>query len=153
MKIIEETQSRRTPFDAHPSDFNFVHDVIEALERLPSKDRVCFPLPNRGSVFADIECKLSYDSDYKPSGEFFFVHDQQMMTMGHTAVVRTLVENGILKLHLQIKPNRKLQASGHRSVTRVVADAKAMAAMICSYYAVGAVGRKVISMPSKKQTA
>jgi hypothetical protein len=69
--------------------------------------------------------------------------------MAHTALVTTTVDKGVLKLQLQIKPNKKLQRSGHRSMSRMVTDARAMATAICANYAPGSVGRKVIPIITK----
>jgi hypothetical protein len=148
MKISEKIKGYSPNADA--SDFNFVHAVIEELNLVPTKEKVVFPLANRSSAFADIECQLGYNDDFRPYGEFAFVHRQQELEMAHTAIVTTIVDNGTLKLHLQIRPNSKLRKAGHRSVTRVLATPKAMAQAICANYFPGSVGRKVIPLVSKE---
>lgn len=150
MKIQEKIKGYSPHADE--SDFNFVHQVIEALEQIPTKDKVVFPLANRSSTFADIECQLGYNDDSRPYGEFSFVLRQHELEMAHTAIVSTTVEQGVLKLHLQIRPNSKLRKAGHRSMLRIYATPREMAKAICANYFPGSVGRKVVPIVTK-QTA
>jgi hypothetical protein len=148
MQIFEKIKGYSPNADA--SDFNFVRQVIEELDLIPTKDKVVFPVANRSSAFADIECQLGYSDDGRPYGEFSFVLRREELGMAHTAIVTTTVEQGGLKLHLQIRPNNKLRKAGHRSITRILPTAKAMAQAICANYAPGSVGRKVVPIVTKQ---
>jgi hypothetical protein len=150
MNIIDET-SKNAPPSAHPSDFKFAHDVIEELGLLPTKEKVSFPLPNRSSAFAEPECRLTYNRDDRPQAEFYFAVPHHGLEMAHTAIVTTTVMDGSLKLHLQVRPNRKLRDAGHRSIIRVLNTPKDMAKAIAMNYLPGSPGRKVIPSPVKKK--
>jgi hypothetical protein len=148
MNILVETPTA-VPANAHPTDFKFVYDVIEELHHLPTKEKVFFPLPNRGSEFAEPVCRLTYNNDDRPQAEFIFSLPKHGLTMAHTAIITTTVSDGTLKLHLQIRPNRKLRDAGHRSLMRVLSTPKDMAKAIAMNYFPGSVGRKVVPLAVK----
>jgi len=152
MNVIDATSRTYCP-NASETDFKFIHDIIAELNLVPTKSKVTFPLPNRSSAFAEIDCKLYYNDDYKPCGEFFFHLRDQQLEMAHSAIVTTLVVNGKLQLQLTIKPNGRLRRSGHRSILRTIPTVREMASAICANYFPGSPGRKVVVNPTVKQAA
>lgn len=148
MKVTEQTTN--LPPYAEASDFDFLRTLITELENIPTKEKVCFPAPSRNAVFADIECTLAYDGNWKPYAEFFFRSRSHELEMAHSAVVLYRVEDGTLKYHLQITPNKRLRSNGHKKMYSVHLDARACALAICRNYAPGTVGRKVIPFVEKK---
>jgi hypothetical protein len=134
------------------TDFDFVRQVFDALDKIPTKNKVVFPLPNRCSAFADIDCRLFYD-DYKPHGEFKFHLRSEGLEMAHSIVISTTVTDGSLKLQMVVKPNGKLRRAGARSLVRIIPNVKLLADAICANYIPGSNGRKIVVVPTEKQFA
>lgn len=151
--MIVTTEPHTQPYNAHESDFDFMRQLLAELEKLPSKEKVHFPLPNRSAVFADVECTLGYNSDDKPYGELFFVTRKHEMEMAHSVVVTYVMHNGVLQYGVQIKPNSRLRHRGHRSWGGIHGDAKAAVKAIRDNYFPGAAGRKVIATVKKEEFA
>lgn len=151
MKVFEPTGT--IPWSAHPTDHDFVRKVINELDRLPLKEKVHFPLPNRTSKYADIECVLGYNKDDYAYGEFTFLLREHELQMAHTCIVTTRVENAQIQMNLQVRPNRKLRDAGHKSMNLLIKGPKEMALAICRNYFPGSVGRKVIEVSVKKKKA
>lgn len=147
--MIVTEQTKNLPRGADPSDFNFLKPVIEAFKTMPTREKVTFPTENRGSVFADVEAALGYDSNDKPNAEFFFRSERHEVELAHTAVVIYNTDKRMLSYHLIIKPNKRLRSNGHKPVISSHDDVRSLVAAVSAAFRLGSMTRKVIPIKEK----
>jgi hypothetical protein len=145
MQIKEQPESVSPSVRAE--DFNFVYSVIDELRNVPKGEKIHFPLPGRSGVYADVECKIDYDRDSKPFGEFTVLTRQYGLIMNHKALIRTLVTENGLRYELQVKAAGKHYCRRDSLIT-THRDAKAVALAICRTYHVGSSCRRIVPLKS-----
>lgn len=145
--MIVTKQKIGIPDSVFVLDFKFIEPMLEIIQRLPMKDKVWFPMPNRGAVEANLDIHFDYKYGYHgkfPFAEITFINRHHGLQMAHTAVVRPVVEDGVLMYNLEIKPNKRLRSNGHRTVETKHASAQACVKTLMQSYGPGAYTRKVI---------
>lgn len=145
---MQITEHPETVPAANPTDFTFVYSVLDELRNVPKGEKIHFPLPGRSGVYADVECRLSYDQDNKPYGEFTVIAKAHDLVMNHKALVRTRVTVDGLRYELQIKSGNKHYCNRDSAIT-THRTAKDIALAICRNYRVGSSGRRIVPLKRK----
>lgn len=148
--MIVTQQTTGLPHAATSDDFNYLTELIREIEHMPLKSKVLFPTENNGLIPADVTCDLKYNADLKPVAVFQFKSLQLELEMAHLAIVSYTVDGDRLAFKLEIFPNRRMRSNKHKSINSTHATARAVAQAISTNYAVGSVGRYIISSPAVK---